>query len=535
MFLTDEQIPSAQGRDQGESPLDRMLKRISRAEDFPSISKYIIEINSKLSSNLDWSNASELSNIILNDYALTSKLLKLVNSTFYGYAAGKITTVTRAVIILGYEVVRLATISLTLFEHFKSKSHAVDMKEEVIRSFWSGILAREIAKHTGLGINAEEAYLCAMLSRFGKLVMIRYLPDEFLKVINWMKQHGGKESRAVKSACGVTFEELGMAVAQQWNFPPQICDSLKILHRDDLQSKVNPPSGLAALTSFVKELGQQIQSQGMQDSEGFIQTLIDRYQRVINLDKRQLKELVKGSLEKVVQHAHAMNFSTTNSGFINSLKGAAGPAIQAQPEPSDPALVQPSTSFQLADSRETRADAPLSPDNNPADIIMDGIQEISQAMMAEHDISEIAMMSLEILFRALKFQRALMFIRDNLSQTMTVRFGYGQQSDRMIRKVKFKVESAKDLFNLAVQVGKDLIVADAYDPKIGHLIPRWYRSHIDAPAFIFLPVAVQKVTIGALYADRDKDGPPTTDTEHRHLNMLRNQLALAIRYREGTR
>ncbi|MDA8140488.1 MAG: HDOD domain-containing protein [Desulfobacteraceae bacterium] len=533
MLLAEDLTPAPPKSDDAATPLARMLMRINRTDEFPSISKYIIEINNKLSTNLEWSNTSELSGIILNDYALTSKLLKLVNSSFYGYAAGKITTVTRAVIILGYEFVRLATISLTLFEHFKSKAHATDMKEEIIRSFWSGILARDIAMNTGLGINPEEAYVSAMLSRFGKLVMVRYLPDEFLKVMNWMKEYGGKESKAVKTVCGITYEELGMAVAQQWNFPPQICNGLKNLSKSDLQNRANPPSGLAALTSFVKELGQQVQSQGLKGYDEAIQNLLDRYQLVLKIEKKQLKELVQGSLDKVVRHAQAMNFSTANSSFINGLQGHVVPVGKTPIGIPDQLSIQPSDSYQLSDANGSKTQSQPISENNPADLIMDGVQEIAQAMMADHNINDIVMMSLEVVFRSLGFHRALMFIRDSFSQMMSVRFGYGQHSQPLIRLVKFKVEAAKDLFNLSVQVGKDLIVADAYDPKISHLIPRWFRSHIDSPAFIFLPIMVQKVTIGAIYADRENSGPPISDTEHRHLSMLRNQLALAIRYREG--
>ena len=59
-----------------ETPLAKMLKRIRRSEEFPSISKYLVEINRKLSAYRDTSDASDLANVILNDYALTNKLLK---------------------------------------------------------------------------------------------------------------------------------------------------------------------------------------------------------------------------------------------------------------------------------------------------------------------------------------------------------------------------------------------------------------------------------------------------------------------------
>ncbi len=156
-------------------------------------------------------------------------------------------------------------------------------------------------------------------------------------------------------------------------------------------------------------------------------------------------------------------------------------------------------------------------------------------MMADHDVNDIFLMSLEVLYRALEFQRALMFINEIHSQQMIVRFGYGQHNQRLTRNVAFKIGNSKDLFNLSIQVGKDLIVADAHDPKLHQLIPEWYHSKIDAPAFIFLPVMFQNVCIGAFYADRDQHGQPISEAEHRHLSMLRNQLVLAIKYRQRAR
>jgi HD-like signal output (HDOD) protein len=97
--------------------LEKVLRRIRRTKDFPTISKFVIEINRKLAENTIHSSASELANFILKDYALTNKLLKLVNSAFYGFVSGKVTTVTRAVVVLGYDNVRLAAASLLLFDH----------------------------------------------------------------------------------------------------------------------------------------------------------------------------------------------------------------------------------------------------------------------------------------------------------------------------------------------------------------------------------------------------------------------------------
>ena len=530
MLVVGNQTSIQESKSDRESPLDRMLKRIHRSEEFPSISKYLIEINQQLSNNPDTSDASELSNVILKDYALTNKLLKLVNSAYYGFAAGKVSTVTRAVVVLGYEHIRLATISLVLFEHFKSKSNASDLKDAVVSSFWSGVLARDIAKMQS-GIDPEEAFVCAMMGQLGKLVMIYYLPEEYRNIVQRMMETGENETKAAKAACGVTYEALAVAVAKQWNFPDQICESLQKLTNDDLKDKHKPPAKLRALSNLVRDLSNRIQGEGLIAGDGLLENLVDRYQSRIKLSKRQLRTLIKDSVNKVHQHAQALQFNLGNSRFIKQLSGE----LQPENNRGDGKHKDEASSFQLTSTSDFRTDAASQMATDPKDIIMEGIQEISEAMMADHDANAVALMSLEILYRALQFNRALMFIRDGRSNTVSVRFGYGQDSQRLTRKVQFKISNAKDLFNLSIQVGKDLIVADAADSKMNHLIPEWYRTHIDAPAFIFLPVLVQKVCIGAFYADRASLGQPISDTEHRHLSMLRNQLVLAIKYRQSAR
>ncbi len=523
-----DQLKSDQ--DSGESALEQILKRIRRTDEFPSISKYIVEINRKLSIDPYHSNASDLANIILKDYAMTNKLLKLVNSAFYGLAAGKVTTITRAVVVLGFENIRMATLSLVLFEHFKNKSNMMDLKEVVANSFWTGTLARELAQTNG-DVDAEVTFVCALMSQLGKLLMIYYQPKKYRIICDRISSYGESETRAAKAACGVTYEELGMAVAKQWSFPPQICDCMPILTEDELQDKKSPPDKTRAIASFVKELGQSIASGQAKDPNLGIQALLKRYERQFNISKDQLKNLVKESFDKLKKHASAMQMGINDSHFIKQLEKVFLPESGQPLVSEDIAIAQlPSDSFQLTDLTEPRN--PEIPNNiKPKDIIMEGIQEISAAMLAEQDINDVALMSLEVFYRALQFHRVLMFAREGAGQIMQARYGYGDKVDRLISNVKFKANGEKNLFNLSIHVGKDLIVADAHDPARNELIPAWYRKHIDAPAFIFLPVLFRNICIGAYYADRDKAGPPISTTEHRHLSMLRNQMVLAIKYR----
>ena len=223
-----------------ESALDRLLNRIRLTEEFPSISQYVIELNKKLAANPESSNATDLANVIVNDHGLTSKLLKMVNSAYFGLAGGKVSTVTRAVVILGYENVRLATLSLTLFEHFKGRSNAKELKEAVVSSFWCGMMARGLAAMDDR-VDPEEAFVCAMMSQLGRLAMIHYLPKDHQAISAYMAERDVRETKAVKAVCGITYDELGLAVAKQWNFPSQIYEAMQPLTETELENKKTPP------------------------------------------------------------------------------------------------------------------------------------------------------------------------------------------------------------------------------------------------------------------------------------------------------
>ena len=127
------------------SAVDFLLRRMKRKQDFPAISTHITEINQK-TSGANKSSANELSNVILKDYALTTKLIRMVNSSFFGQFGGEITTVSRAVVILGYEQVRAAVLSIILFEHLQNNEQASELKNAAYTALMSGIIAREKAK-----------------------------------------------------------------------------------------------------------------------------------------------------------------------------------------------------------------------------------------------------------------------------------------------------------------------------------------------------------------------------------------------------
>ncbi len=122
-----------------------LLERLSASQDFPAFSQVIAQVN-RITAAED-SHAEQLTDAILKDVGLTHKLLRLVNSAQFGFFGQEpIGTISRAVVILGFDAVRDAALSLMLFEHLQNHAQAEELKGEAIDSFYCGILGRLLAR-----------------------------------------------------------------------------------------------------------------------------------------------------------------------------------------------------------------------------------------------------------------------------------------------------------------------------------------------------------------------------------------------------
>jgi hypothetical protein len=447
-------------------------------------------------------------------------MLKLVNSAFYGFVAGKVTTVSRAVVILGHDNVRMLAVGLVLFDHFRSKFKMQDLKAAVNCSFWRGIVAREIATRLSVA-DPEEAFICALLYQLGKLLTIFHMPEIYNEIKRHIAPDHSNERSVVRQILGVPYRAVGTWVAREWGLPKAICDAMAPIPPERLERKTSKLSQLNILANFTDALGRIIITAPLSKREGAIKGLLHRYRHHLVISDKQLREALTASLEGVYKHAEALQLDTENCDFLQRL---AGPLKRQKSDAADNAHI---STYQLFNSKALQT--PADTQNDPVSIIMDGIQEIAATMTEDHSLNDVALMSIEIMYRALQSNRVIMFINERKQGLMEARYGYGPDIECYVGDLKFKIDSAQDLFNQSIASGQDLMVADSHSPDLLHLIPHWYKAGINARAFIFLPVMYKSICIGAFYADYGQPGLPVNALEHKYLSLLRNQLVLAIK------
>jgi HD-like signal output (HDOD) protein len=157
------------------TPLEAILARLRDCSGFPTLSSTITDINRAIAANTH--SAQQLTQVILRDASLTTKLLQLVNSAVYGQYRGRIRTVSKAVLILGFEAVRNAAMSLMILEFSRGRPHERALQDELIGTFFASVMSKPLCHRLAMP-NNEEAVICTLFQSLGRLLVTFFLFEE---------------------------------------------------------------------------------------------------------------------------------------------------------------------------------------------------------------------------------------------------------------------------------------------------------------------------------------------------------------------
>ncbi len=210
--LQEAEATSA-ARENGDLAVKFLLRRLQRRPEFPAFSNSINEIN-RLTEESSQAGLHELAAVVMRDFSLTNRLLKVANSAFFARADEGATTVLHAISRVGTKTVRLLCNGLLMFEHLKSDNPV--LQDALVESFVSGLLGRLLALQLCREL-AEEAFVAAMFNRLGRNLLIYYLDDEYTEILQRV-QHGVPLLQAERAILGTTSSQVGAAVAASWKF-----------------------------------------------------------------------------------------------------------------------------------------------------------------------------------------------------------------------------------------------------------------------------------------------------------------------------
>ncbi|MES2885349.1 MAG: HDOD domain-containing protein [Pseudomonadota bacterium] len=508
----------------GSSTLDFLLRRMRHRSDFPAMSTSIVTINQLASSGS--SDAATLSNAILKDLALTNKVLRIANSAYYARnAGGRISTVSRAIVLLGFETVRQLAISLMLFEHIEDQKQSQLLKDEFLRANLCGLLCRVLSR--GVAPRSEEqAFICGLFHRLGRLLVQFYFQEEAAMVARIVAAESCSEDSAAIRVLGISLEALGIGIARSWGFPDAMVYSMRGVSEAKLPKPIGEPDNLRALAACASELARLVETTAPEKLAPAHATLLRRYGSALSLSAQDLTQATTEAVEGLSELARVLRISPKNT-LLNTLlpapKSAATPLTPA--DFSSAMILEQTANASAAAERADEATA------SPQSILTVGIQDISQwlvddAMKPGDILSAIS----EIIYRALGARRVIVCLRDGTMQ-MRGRYGMGEGIEQAMQALRFAL-GGRDLFNLILTQEIDVLVTDASAAKIRKHLPPWYLQHFDAQSFIVLPLRAQGAPLAMIYAEAAAPGGISPSAEVLTLlRTLRNQALLVVRQR----
>lgn len=217
-----------------DSGMDAVLDKITDMPVLPTVLARLIHLIGDSRTT-----ASAINTVLSADPGLVMKILKLVNSAYYGFSR-RITTITNAVVILGFNQVRNLALSAFILDRFtgrKGKGAALDVNRLWRHLIGTAFLSARISRTIDPKM-VEDAFVCGLLHDLGKFIMALHVPGNLTKVMEIANLEDISFAAAEAKALPYNHAVLGARVMERWNLPGILVDVVRH-HHNPLEAPEN--------------------------------------------------------------------------------------------------------------------------------------------------------------------------------------------------------------------------------------------------------------------------------------------------------
>lgn len=175
------------------------------------------------------SSAKDLMQVILPDQTMCSTILKVANSAFFGIPRG-VSTMERAVVVLGHEEIKNIVIGKAIFSAFPKLSTE---NQKTISIFWEhaftcGLTAKIIGEQ--LHLPASELFIAGLIHDIGKLAMLMAFPNEYPILRDISNPCNTHDSSKEQTQFAISHDKAGLQLARRWLLPEQLVMAIGYHH-----------------------------------------------------------------------------------------------------------------------------------------------------------------------------------------------------------------------------------------------------------------------------------------------------------------
>jgi len=260
--------------------------------------------------------SKELGKLASNDPILTTELLRVVNTAFFGHIAKQITSIPRTVTVLGQHTLRNITLCIAVRDSVKEGSipgfNVAQFWEDSIRR---AVSARVVAQH--LGIDHEECFTAGLLQDFGLLALYYVHPEKAERSSQLREQDPDQRRQAEEELFGVTHDKIGRMLAETWALPEVIANAINEHH--NIESGHSSDEHQIAMVLHCADWINAIFT--AKDKNSTFQQASNILTDALAISSQQLEDLLESIPEEVASAAQALGLNINKQEeFIKILK-----------------------------------------------------------------------------------------------------------------------------------------------------------------------------------------------------------------------
>ena len=540
----------------GAETLKKIEQRLSHLGDLPIFSATLNKVR-HISSDSD-SDAMSLAVEVMKDANLTTKLLQLANSSVYNRGLGKITIISRAVILLGFETIRSLCLTLKLIESFNTGDDGFDMNSMLVNAFLNAGMAREVAEKAGVK-DIEQSYICGLLHGLGEIIVAYALPEKYKQMLLMDEKNHISWSKVQQQQLGLSFYTVGQKLGEQWGFSNNVIKTMQDYRSNSSKNLTDPIEINKALSSLSNSsLEVLFGKQNRQES-----SLGEIYQDMANavgISRSDIEECMQQNFRNSCDLASDYGIDMkllmppvheTSDALLNKMSRQlsfyAGTRSTTDDEHLDEEQLNKdkkpdSAAKNKKDSSVSKKIAaaksvikkPKQKLIKSADlqVQLSILQDITGLISSSAGVHHVFAKVLEGIHKGLHFNRAVLCLLNADHSRLQVRLGVGENQDNLKKYFDLQVRDNRNLFIKILREGNELLVNDVNSPDWKNLVPKEFVSQVKVSSFSIAALRAGDRIVGLFYADMGTSGIQVNDELQKGFIQFVNQARLALQYSE---
>ncbi|OUS07037.1 hypothetical protein A9Q81_01640 [Gammaproteobacteria bacterium 42_54_T18] len=192
--------------------IDKLIDSLSK-KSMPAMANSINQMGQLTSS--DNSRVSQLTEQVLKDPTLTTRVLQVANSVIYR-GSGQVNTITRAIVLMGFTSIRDISLSMKVLDEMLKKSPTQHLKNVMAKSFHAAMQAKGLVSSAKYGVK-EEIFISSLLHHLGEMSVLSRDDDLSRRLDHLISKQGVSPDMAAQQVLGFSFQELTLGLANSWS------------------------------------------------------------------------------------------------------------------------------------------------------------------------------------------------------------------------------------------------------------------------------------------------------------------------------